>query len=65
MNAKTYYYLLNVLDDLVNKKEWNLISAVNAFCAVGYAFSLKKLEQGIIEVYPLNGEFYIIEFKGY
>ncbi len=65
MTHLKYYALRRILDCLVNEETCTLLEAMTAFNLFDYRFSLQKLEQGIIEVYPLSGNFYIIEFLGY
>jgi len=65
MTHLKYYGLKRILDRLLIEETFNLLEAIDLFCCLGYGFDLQKLEQGIIEVYPLKDEFYIIEFTGY
>ena len=65
MTHLKYYALKRVLDSLINQETIDLVEATNIFQSLGYAFDLRKLIDGIVQVYPLDGQFYIIEFTRY
>jgi len=65
MTDLTHKLLSAILEKLVIKETLGLTEAANLFCKLGYSFDLQRLADGIIEVYPLDGNFYITEFIGY